>query len=132
MKIAFMSSRGGLAAVALCLLAVGCSKRSPPQPPARYDRFVISAEEIAAAQQTTALELVRYLRPRWLESRGQDGFRGVTSLVVYVNGTRTQGLDQLTRTRVGDLREIRYLDAIAATQRFGTGHGAGAILVILR
>lgn len=116
----------------VCVVVLGCAKGQAATPSPSYEREVITAEEIATAQQTTALELVRYLRPQWLRSRGQDSFRSNPQVVVYVNNTRTQGIDHLNRVRPGEIREIRFLDGITASQRFGLGHGSGAILVTLR
>ncbi|HXV86596.1 MAG TPA: hypothetical protein VD793_07845 [Gemmatimonadales bacterium] len=107
---------------------------------------VISAEEIAASSASTALVLVRQLRPSWLTSRGVAGLGGASEpgamtsspsdgpagLVVYRDGVRVGGFSSLETIPVDVIREVRWINGRDATQRFGTGHGAGVIEVITR
>jgi hypothetical protein len=114
----------------LQLQACASSAQIPPQ----HDRTRISLEEIdELAERTPASQIVRRLRPAWLRGRGQTRLRGAEpSVVVYVNNQRVGGAEALERFTSWEIRELNYLDAVAATQRFGTGHGAGAILIVLR
>jgi hypothetical protein len=48
---------------------------------------------------------------------------------VYVNGVRSGDVNSLHQIQVIDVREVRRLSATEATQRYGTGHTMGAILV---
>lgn len=98
-------------------------------------RDVITAEDIRAVEgRTTALQLVERLQPGWLRGRGPVGMdAGAAEVVVYVNGQRLAGgREQLSRYVAAELHELRHLSAMEATQRFGTGHTSGAILVITR
>lgn len=119
-------------AVLLGASVAGCGQKSATDvPSARYARDVIGPEEIAAVEpQTTAEQLIRRLRPHWLQGRGPVGVREEPPIPIYVNDQRAQ--DALHRYTAGDLLEIRFLNAMAATQRFGTGHTSGAILIITR
>jgi hypothetical protein len=75
------------------------------------------------------LEAIERLRRRWLTARG-GGMAGAT-VVLYIDGTRRDGLSDLRIYRTGEIVEIEYMNSSNATTRYGTGHGAGAILVTL-
>jgi hypothetical protein len=132
-----MRGWAGMAALlAVALFAVlqlqACASGGKTPPP--HDRTRISQEEIdLLAERTTATQIVRRLRPAWLQGRGQTRLRGPQpSVVVYVNTQRVGGAEALERYTSWEIQELHYLDAVAATQRFGTGHGGGAILIVLR
>ncbi|MFW6202644.1 MAG: hypothetical protein ACOC8B_08695, partial [Gemmatimonadota bacterium] len=95
---------------------------------------VITLEQIEAASGSTAYEIIREIRPRFLTSRGAvrlsaDADPSDTEPVVYVDGVRFGELDSLHNLQKSDLMEIRRLSSGDATTRFGTGHVGGAILV---
>lgn len=105
---------------------------APSARPARVrrDRNALSAEEIQASMQTDALGIVRTLRPAWLRSRGTGSLRGPGATVrVYVDGRMAGGVEALRQVPASSIREMRYMDASQATQRYGTDHGAGVIQV---
>lgn len=106
------------------LLAVACASASQSGT-ARRNRNVITAEEIQTVDASTAMDLVRRLRPSWLQFRGAR----VGYPVVYLDGGRLGELSMLAQIQTEGVAEIRYLSASDATQRFGTGHSAGVILV---
>jgi hypothetical protein len=87
-----------------------------------------------ALQVATAYEVVEQLRPEYLRNRGPTSVSRPTppEAVVYLDGVRQGGLETLRRIRKQTLREIRYMDAREATTLYGTGHRAGAILVVTR
>ncbi|HEU5171490.1 MAG TPA: TonB-dependent receptor plug domain-containing protein [Gemmatimonadales bacterium] len=60
------------------------------------------------------------------------GRSGASAVVVYLNGTRVGGVQELKRIPSQDVREIRFLSASDATQQYGAGHAAGAIQVTLK
>lgn len=74
--------------------------------------------------QLNALEVIQRLRPAWLRLRA-----GSLPQVV-VDGSPMGGTETLKTYRVGEIRELRYLDPGEATLRFGTGYPAGAVLVL--
>jgi hypothetical protein len=51
---------------------------------------------------------------------------------VYLGGAKIGTLDALRDISVSTVREIRYLDAAEATQRYGTGNSGGAIVLTPR
>lgn len=91
---------------------------------------MLNEAEITRAGARTAYEAIERLRPWYLSltrTRGASGERAV-----YVDGMRLGGLDALRGIPSASVREIRTLDSREATMRFGTGHSAGAIVVLTR
>jgi hypothetical protein len=125
--------RRALLAVLLAWSAAACAAQTGGNPPATYNRDVITRDELAAVEaRTTALQLIQRMRPAWLQGRGPSGIRGQAApVVVYVNSQRASE-SPLPRYTAGELLEIRFLNATDATARFGTGHGSGAILLTTR
>jgi outer membrane cobalamin receptor len=117
----------------LAALLAACGS-APPAMPIRADRNLISAEEIERITASTAHDIVRQLRPEYLRSRGRISVQNERAAfaVVYVNGVRVGGLEQLHTIRAGDVEYIRYLNAADATTRWGTGHSGGVIEVLVK
>jgi hypothetical protein len=100
---------------------------------ARGSRDKITSEELATIDVQNALQAVQRLRPNFLQTRGGASSsitQGPIDVVVYVDQTRMGGPGTLAQIPITDVKEIQYLSATDATQRYGTGHGAGAIIVI--
>lgn len=87
---------------------------------------VLRAEEIATIPVTTAYEAVRQLRPQFLRSTRGPG-DSAPRVVVYVDGVRRGGVEELKRVPASLVLEIRFLTASEATTLYGTGHGGGAL-----
>ncbi|CAN5180057.1 hypothetical protein BH23GEM4_BH23GEM4_15620 [soil metagenome] len=92
-------------------------------------RDAITAEEIRAAPQMNAFDLIQALRSRWLRIRGSGSMSRPEFVKVYRDGSYAGSPAALRRMSTREISEIRFLDGFAATQRFGTDHGNGAILV---
>lgn len=108
---------------------------APAVNPAKIKRNpdVISREEIdAAAEAQTAWEVVKRLRPTWFTVRGGSITLAVADVQIYLNEVRQGGSETLRDIPRSGLNEIRRLRGSDATQRFGTGHENGAILVYIR
>jgi hypothetical protein len=60
------------------------------------------------------------------------GRSGAMTVMVYVNGNKMGGVHELKRIPAQDVREIRFLSGSDAQQRYGAGHAAGAIQVMLK
>lgn len=91
-----------------------------------YPRNRISRDEIMERgdNASTAMEVVRRLRPAWLLARGADP-------VVYVDNVRRPGgVDALFSVPVGQIRWLEFIGAADATTRWGTGHTGGVIQVL--
>ena len=80
-----------------------------------------------------ALQAVQRLRPNFLQTRGgatSSITQGPQDVVVYVDQTRMGGPNTLAQIPITDVKEIQYLNGTDATQRYGTGHGSGVIIVV--
>ncbi len=108
------------------------------------DRNVLTAEEISAASVSTVHELLRSKRPRWLSVRGSSTLRTVPGkdimgqptvfqtepeIAVYFDEVKAGSQEILRTMSTNAVESIEYLDAASATQRFGTNHEYGAILI---
>jgi hypothetical protein len=100
---------------------------------------VITAEEITHSSASNAYDLIKTLRPQWFRARGistgmPDPSGGGVSdpgggIIVYVDGARVGGVDELENYGAERIQELRYLSATDATTKYGTGHTQGAIEV---
>ena len=107
------------------------SRPEAPNPRRRLSE-VISAEELSESGESNVYLAVQRLRPQWLRSapRGATRLSGAEPpVVVYIDATRFGTLSSLQSLQIGGIYEIRRYDASEATNRFGTGHTNGAIVV---
>ena len=97
----------------------------------RSRRDVITLEEIKATSASTALDLIRQLRPSYLNDRGPQSLTNDQAgrVVVYVNGTRFGYVESLGEIAAASVSEVRHISGIDATQRWGIGHAGGVIYV---
>ena len=122
-----------LTTLALSLLVVAdcASSKTAAQAgaPRRSTGNVIGGDELTGTGATNVYEAVQRLRPQWLTSarirRGGSG----DELVVYLDSNRYGTLSSLQSLSLGGIQEVRYFGASEATNRFGTGHTGGAIVV---
>ncbi len=121
-----------------CLLLMTCHTVRN-RPPHAGDFNIITEAEIKAAlarrPMDNVLELVSYLRPKFLSPRAQPSVnQGLIQVepVVYLNNTRYGDLDELQNIGAGQVVRIEYLKSSEATYRLGIGHEGGAILVSTR
>lgn len=119
-----------LAAVSACASSGARGSSSP-----RYSQNVITSEELATVDVADAYQAVQRLRPQFLvQSRGPTDMGSTRSgsnggIVVYIDNTRLGGVSSLSQVPKNEIREIRYLTASEAAQRFGTGTPDGAIVI---
>ncbi len=119
--------------IAACGGGAGSGPANSPDAPAdaeaetrSYPRNRISRAEIMERgdNASTAMEVVRRLRPAWLLARGADP-------VVYVDSVRRPGgVDALFNVPIGQIRLLEFISAADATTRWGTGHTGGVIQVV--
>ena len=124
-----------VAMLSLALLsAAGCSSSKSPEStasgaPRRSNGNVLTAEEVAATGAANVYDALQRLRPQWLTSaRVRRGGSG-DDLQVYLDATRYGTLGTLRSLSISGVQEVRYFNASEATNRWGTGHTGGAILV---
>lgn len=98
---------------------------------------VITSEEIAdpSIGDADALSIIKRLRPSFLATRG--GAAGsanspVKGIQVTIGGGPLQPLTALTTIRGHEMLEIRYLNAAAAAQAYGSAAAAAGVIVIKR
>ena len=122
-------------AFSLVLFLAACSG-TPGQQAAATPRNpdVISTAELEQYSNAPVRQAIERLHPRFLRTRGTGTIHSRDSdrPVVYLGSTRMGGLEYLDQVATTDLREIRYLSASDASQRFGVGHPGGAIVLIPR
>ena len=99
----------------------------------------MTADEIAEVSALTAYDVVEYARPQWLRPRSLRagttptmGGSDQAGPVVYLDGVRVGTVAELRRLRADVIAEMEYMSPSDATNRFGTNHDTGAILVTTR
>jgi hypothetical protein len=128
-----------LVALTVCLTACtsgGSAAGAAPAPAGRSNPDVITSEELAKSTGQNAYEIIKELRPRFLQSRGATApgagaySRQPLDPVVYVDERRLATFAELSQIVVSQISEIRHYNASEATAKWGTGHSAGAILIV--
>jgi hypothetical protein len=83
----------------------------------------------------SALDLVRSLRPEWLNIRGRTDVRSLDQdgIRIYYNGTRFgDDFGALQDISLQNVARVERLTSREATVRYGPGHFQGAIVVVGR
>lgn len=135
------------AAIAVSLTLAGAQATADAQSTSRRssDRNTLTADEIEASTSATVYQLIQQKRPHWLSPRGTSTLRTRTGtdrmtgeryerpadpqIAVYVDEVRNGSQDVLRSMSSDTVDMMEYLNAASATQRFGTNHEYGAILV---
>lgn len=115
---------------ALALFACSTTKETSAQK-TPSSRDYISAEEIKTSAATDAYDLIKSLRPHWLQGRGAKSIKYAEAAypVVYVNDSRHGTIESLHSISVHNITEIRFLGSGEASNRLGLNHPSGAILI---
>jgi len=95
----------------------------------RTNRGIITQQQLVENHFLTAYDAVEALHSNWLRPKGTDSFATPTEVVVYMNANRVGGVDALKNIDVHTITSIQHFDGLAASARWGLGHGQGAILV---
>jgi hypothetical protein len=91
---------------------------------------VITRAQLDQLTTNDLYEAVRRLRPTWLTARGPTTLIGEQAqVVVYVDGTRMGGPTMLRSIDIGGVVSLEYMSPSDATNRYGTDHMAGVIVV---
>ena len=103
-------------------------------PPRMRNANILKADEFANTTAIDALALVQEFRPNWLHSRGAVSIMQphAGDLQVYINGIASGDVSRLHEIAVMDIRELRFLGAADAQQRYGVGHAGGVIEVFTK
>lgn len=120
----------------LLLLAVlplaACSSRSGPETGRMrqsHDANRLTHEQVVGTHTSDAYEAIRILRPNWLRKRGSMSVTQQSDIQVYLDNVQIGGPEVLRSIPANTVGGLQFLDASSATQRWGTGHVHGAILV---
>ena len=134
-------------AVAVALAVAGCASQGAQPPdgsPApgaavapRTSPDLIALAELSdpSLGDLDALSIIKRLRPAFLATRGGtagSANSGVVGMHVTIGGGPLQSIEALTTIRAHEMLEIRYLNAAAAAQAYGSAAGAAAVIVIKR
>ena len=125
-------------ALAACSSGGGSAAQSSGTTSARRGgQNLITAEEIASSGGLeNALDAVQRLRPSMMRPRTttfQSGNQAAgVPVLVYSDEVKLGGIENLRSIPISQVREIRYLSATDATQRWGTGHSSGVIQVVIK
>lgn len=98
------------------------------------NRDLITNDELAAPgmRALNVYEVVRQLRPHFLNVRGMQSTTNPEAGRVHasLDGTRIITVDELRNILAANVTEIRYLNAAAAMQKFGTAALEGPVIVV--
>jgi hypothetical protein len=115
-------------------VAVACSvaptRNRTTAPPAGMVSTALGDDVISRSDAPTAYQLIRQLRPEFLSAARARG--STDQPAVYVDGVHLGGVEVLHTLATSTIREIRRLTPPEATLRFGPGHSAGAILIVMK
>jgi hypothetical protein len=95
----------------------------------RVDQQLLTRETLLATERTNVYDAIQLLRSHWLRQRPADSFAKPSQVQVYFDNQRVNGLDDLRSLSVRDVASARFVDAVAATSRWGADHASGAIVV---
>jgi hypothetical protein len=115
--------------IALAALTPSCALHRIGADGSKSDRSIITQRQLVENHFLTAYDAVEALRSNWLQTRGTDSFAAPTEVRVYLDNTLLGGTSTLRDIAVSTVSFIKYFDGIAATGRWGLGHGAGVIFV---
>lgn len=135
-------TRSRLATLAALAMLLGTPALLPAQDEPQRPRStpnLITTDEIEERAPTAqhAQEIIERLRPQWLRPRrGAVSMSGMTTapaIRVYLNDIRQQGGTDVLRTILRDeVVELRFVNGVDASARYGVDHELGAVLVRTR
>jgi len=115
-------------------LVVNGNASPPDLDSVRFDHLLITRDEIQlrGRNATSAMALIRRLRPRWLSARGPSSFTNPAASypIVYIDQIRHGGLPTLHSIPVTEILSLEFHSMADATIRWGTGHTSGVINIV--
>ena len=122
--------------LAMLVISAACSSATAEggsaRPRGRSD--LITHEEIQQRSGYSNLyDLIRDMRPRWLQTRGPDTLIGQQGEVqVHMDGNRMGGAAALRNLSPSGVTSIEWVAPVDAAGRYGLDHGHGAIVISTR
>lgn len=123
------ASRRSLLGILFLLAAISVAAPADAQQAQRRDSRRLTNAELVQANISDTFDAVRALRPHWLNPRGQSSMRGQTSIKLFVDGVPRGSVEALRSLPIHNIAQIQYYNSSEATQRWGTDHAAGALVV---
>lgn len=125
-------TRIGALLLTVGLLAACASAPAGSSGKTRMDR--LTRQEIMSVSTTNLYDVVRRLRPQWLEvgQRGDRSFGLQTNIVVFQNQTYLGNVDVLRQFSPESAYQLDFLDGATASNTLpglGSQHVAGAIVI---
>ncbi len=121
-----------VAVFALAVATSGCASSGSGGGPASTggNPNVISRAQLDQLTTSDLYDAIRRLRPNWLTARGSTTLIGEQAQVaVYMNGSRLGGPGVLRGIDIDGVTSVEYLSPSDATNRYGTDHMAGVIVI---
>ena len=117
---------------ALALLAACASVGGGAGASSGGDPNVLTAAEISSAKagEASAYEAVQRLRPQFFRTRGRLGTDPGGDVSVSVDGGPLSTVDALRNVPATTVKEIRYLSANDAAQRYGVRANSGPVILV--
>jgi hypothetical protein len=96
------------------------------------DPNILTAAEISSAKagEASAYEAIQRLRPQFFRTRGRLGNEPGGDVSVSVDGGPLSTIDALRSVPATTVREIRYLSANDAAQRYGVRANSGPVILV--
>jgi hypothetical protein len=111
----------------LALALPGCAARGPVVPTDSAN--LLTREQLAKSNYQNAYDAVSALRSNWLSNRGRDSFVAPSQVLVYLDGVRLGGVDELRHMPLVNVSWLRRYSGVEATGRWGMNHAGGVIYV---
>lgn len=134
-----------IAAIAIAAALSACGSAPTPNPFTEVPTVVSDQDAVwspdellrgeiveRAANDLTAMSVIRRLRPAWLRARGANSFTDPDAMypVVYIDEIRHGALSTLHQIPTSEILKIEFFASADATTRWGTGHPSGVINVV--
>lgn len=135
-------SMKNLCACMLLAASAACAAKAPvsgasddAQAPTPRNRDLITQQDLAAdptLRAQTVLEVVRALRPQFLNERGTNTYSDPEAGKVHasIDNGRIVGLSELGSMHANEVTEIRYLNVAQAMQKFGIASRQGPVILV--
>jgi len=98
------------------------------------DRNIITADEIQAANVSTAYDVISKLHANYLASRGPNSIllKQLKEPTVYVDNVEYGSIASLRNIPAQNCAEIRFIEGWDAMTKYGSDHVAGVIQIYTR
>lgn len=123
------TSRRRVGILMLFAATFACTTNRTAESAPRIDRNVLTQAQMLEQHFESAYAAIEALRSNWLVARGPDSFASPSIVKVYIDNIYLGPVDRLREVSVQIVSTIQHLDPLAASARYGVGHGAGVIYI---